>query len=130
MLLVNARRGPSLIHGTGLIAREFIAKGTQIWRFMPGFDVAITETELARLPPASRQQAIDWSYFDLKTRTFVMSSDDDRFTNHSDTPNTVATPDGSVAIQDIQIDDEITIDYSELVVVNFPYLNNYGVLLP
>jgi SET domain-containing protein len=130
MLLVNARRGPSLIQGTGLIAREFIPKGTQIWRFMPGFDVAIPEAELARLPPASRQQAIDWSYFDLRTRTFVMSSDDDRFTNHSDSPNTAATLDGSIAIHDIHAGDEITIDYKELVVVNFPDINNYGVVLP
>ncbi|MGH7176543.1 MAG: SET domain-containing protein, partial [Tepidisphaeraceae bacterium] len=80
MLHVNAKAAPSRIHGIGLIAEEFIPKGTKVWEFMPGFDVLIPEADLERLSPASREQAVYWSYFHLPTRNFVMSSDDDRFT--------------------------------------------------
>jgi hypothetical protein len=59
---------------------------------MPGFDVAIPEADLEHLSPAAREQAIYWSYFHVATRRFVMSSDDDRFTNHSDDPNTRVAP--------------------------------------
>ncbi len=127
MLLVNAKAGPSRIHGIGLIAQEFIPKGTVVWEFLPGFDVLIPEADLERLSPAAREQAIYWSYFHLATRTFVMSSDDDRFTNHSDDPNTRAVGDCTVAVRDIQPGEEITNDYNELVMLNFPKRNDYGV---
>lgn len=126
MLLVNAKSGPSRIHGTGLFAQEFIPKGTKVWEFRPGFDVAITEADLGRLPSASREQAVYWSYFHLATRTFVMSSDDDRFTNHSDDPNTRVVDRCTVAVRDIQLGDEITNDYNELGALNFAGPNGYG----
>ena len=49
MLLVNARADCSRIHGIGLIAQEFIPKGTRIWRFQPGFDLLIGAAELRSL---------------------------------------------------------------------------------
>jgi SET domain-containing protein len=128
MLLVNAQAGPSGIHGIGLIAQEFIPKGTKIWHFMPGFDVSIPEADLQRLSPAARRQLFYYAYFHLGTRTFVLSSDDDRFTNHSDTPNTEPMDDYTIATRDIHPGEDITIDYSDLVVLNFPQPNDYGVL--
>ncbi|MEI7990619.1 MAG: SET domain-containing protein [Chloroflexota bacterium] len=127
MLLVNAQAGQSNIHGIGLIAQEFIPKGGKIWHFMPGFDVSIHETYLERLSSPARSQLFYYAYFHLDTRTFVLSSDDDRFTNHSDTPNTMPADDFTIALRDIHKDEEITIDYSGLVVLNFPEPNNYGV---
>jgi len=127
MLLVNAKAGPSRIHRTGLIAQEFIPKGTSVWEFMPGFDIALKEADLERLSPAAREQAMYWSYFHVATRTFVMSSDDDRFTNHSDDPNTRVVGDCTVAVRDIRAGEEITNDYNELVMLNFPKPNDYGV---
>ena len=47
MLLVDARAGLSEIHGIGLIAQEFIPKGTCIWKFQEGFDLAIPEEEIS-----------------------------------------------------------------------------------
>lgn len=38
MLHVRARAGASKVHGVGLIAQEFIATGSRIWEFVPGFD--------------------------------------------------------------------------------------------
>ena len=49
VLLVDARVGPSSIHGCGLIARQFISAGTLVWRFVPGFDVVLTESQLSAL---------------------------------------------------------------------------------
>ena len=68
-----------------------------------------------------------WSYFHVASRTFVMSSDDDRFTNHSDNPNTRVVGDCTVAVRDIQPGEEITNDYNELVMLNFPTPKDYGV---
>lgn len=113
MLLVNARRGPSPIHGDGLIAQEFIPAGTRIWELKPGFDVVLTEAQLADLSPAAREQVLHYCYFDPRNRTYVVSTDDDRFTNHSDDPNTTEDTDGtsSVAIRDILPGDEIIWNY-------------------
>lgn len=127
MLLVSASRGPSLIHGHGLIAREFIPAGTVIWQFMPGFDVAIHESMLAQLSPEAHRQLVYYAYFNLEARTFVLSSDDDRFTNHSESPNTAVVDDNTVALIDIREGEEITIDYSGLVVLDFGSGHSYGV---
>jgi uncharacterized protein len=112
----------------GLIAQTLIPKGTKVWEFMPGFDVIIPEAELARLSPIAQTQVIYWAYFDLETREFVLSGDDDRFTNHADEPNTTVIDNGyTIANRDIQAGEEITADYNELVMVNVPEGNNYGV---
>ncbi len=129
MLLVNAKAGPSRIHGTGLIAQEFIPSGTKIWEFRPDVDELIPEGDLHRLSPAQLEHTLYWCCFHLATRTFVVSGDDDRFTNHSDNPNTRVNGDGesTYAVRDIQPGEEITSDYKELVMVNFPEPNHYGV---
>lgn len=88
MLLVNARCGPSKIHGLGLIAREFIPAGTPTWVYQPGFDVEITEEQFLKLSIPSRKQVRYYAAFLLDRRVFILSSDDDRFTNHSPHPNT------------------------------------------
>jgi len=129
MLLVNAKAGPSSVHRTGLIAQEFIPKGTKVWRFMPGFDVLIPETELKGLSAESRTQVIYYAYFHLATRTFVLSSDDDRFTNHSNNPNTRPAGDCTVAVRDIHPGEDITNDYGELASLNFSQSNNHSVYM-
>ena len=115
MLLVNARCGPSRIHGSGLIAREPIPAGTRIWEFRPGFDVTISEAEALALSAPSQRQLRFYAYFDLVRRVFVLSSDDDRCTNHSPEPNTrVRGGDHTEAARDIAVGEEITCDYREL----------------
>ena len=52
--------------------------------------------------------------FDLERRVFVLSGDDDRFTNHSDAPNTRYDGRRSVAVCYLTVGDEITCDYREL----------------
>ena len=119
MLLVNAQSGPSSIHGMGLIAQELIPKGTKIWQFMPGFDVAIPAEEVALLSFAAQRTLDYYSYYHEPTRTFVLSADDDRFTNHSDTPNTAPLGNNTVAIREILAGEEITVNYNNLCILNF-----------
>ncbi len=112
MLLVNARVGISNIHGLGLIAQEFIPKGTRIWQFQPGFDLMIGEAELSELSLTAQQQVRHYAFFDPVRRSYVLSGDDDRFTNHSDNSNTLEQGGyDSYAIRDIQPGEEITWNY-------------------
>jgi uncharacterized protein len=114
MLLISASAGPSKLHGMGLIAREQIPKGTRIWQFVSGFDVLITEEEFSKLSLPARQQVLHYAYFDVHRNKFVLSSDDDRFTNHSDLPNTKDFGDYVEAAVDIAPGEEITANYVEL----------------
>jgi SET domain-containing protein len=119
MLLIRARAGASKIHGTGLIARQFIPAGTVVWKLRPEFDVEMTEDDVERLSAAAREQVLYYAYFHEATKTSVLSSDDDRFTNHSDNPNTRCRGDYTFAVRDIQPGEEITNDYRELVMLRF-----------
>lgn len=113
MLLVNARKGPSKIHGQGLIAQEFIPKGTRIWEFRKGYDQMFTPEQFMALPKFARQQVLYYSYYDPRTRVYIMSGDDDRHTNHSDEPNCVldADEDSTIASRDIMNGEEVLWDY-------------------
>jgi len=103
MLLVNAKKGPSKIHGIGLIAQDFIPAGTRIWELRPGFDVVLTENQLQQLSLIAQEQVRYYCYYDPRNETYVLSSDDDRFCNHSDEPNTALDDDGqsTIALRDI-----------------------------
>jgi SET domain-containing protein len=114
MLLVKAEAAPSRIHGLGLIAREWIPAGTAVWRFTPGFDVLIRERDLRSLSEAARAYVRHYAYFHAASRSYVLSSDHDRFTNHADDPNTRPVGDRTVAVRDIGPGEEITSDYAEL----------------
>jgi hypothetical protein len=113
MLLINARVGPSRIHGLGLIAQQFIAQGTRVWSFQPGFDLTFDEAALLALSVAAQAQVRHYAFYDPQRRVYVLSGDDDRFTNHADEPNTREAENGydSVAIRDIQAGEEITWSY-------------------
>lgn len=113
MLLVNAFAGPSRIHGTGLIAREFIAAGTLVWELRPGFDLELTREEVERLSSYSQEQVRRYIYIDVITGKYVLCSDDAKFMNHSDSPNTRTAGTQTVAVHDIAAGEELTCDYAE-----------------
>ena len=111
MLLVKASCGPSSIHGIGLIARESIPKGTLFWRFEPGFDLALSPDFVRTLSPSAQERVMWYAYFDQARNAFMLSGDDDRFTNHSDTPNTSHHDNEGYSGRDIDEGEEITGDY-------------------
>ncbi len=114
MLFVKAKVGPSSIDGLGLIAHQFIPEGSTIWQFTPDFDVALPETSLLNLTSATREQVIRYAYRDHVKKTLLLPSDDSRFTNHADTPNTRSFNHRTIAIRDIFPGEEITASYDEL----------------
>lgn len=113
MLLVHATKGPSPIHGQGLIARQFIPKGTRMWEFRRGYDQTFTPEQLMALPAFARQQVLYYSYYDPRSRLYVTSLDDDRHTNHAENPNCILDDDGdsTIASRDIHEGEEILWDY-------------------
>jgi SET domain-containing protein len=113
MLLVNASAGPSRIHGQGLIARELIPAGTVIWMLKPGFDVELTTEQFDELAPFVRQQVGKHVYTDMTTGKIVLCSDDAKYMNHADRPNTQTLGQQTAAITDIRPGEELTCDYAE-----------------
>ena len=113
MVLVNASRGKSRIPGKGLIARELIRAGTVVWELQPGFDVVLTRAQFEELNPNSRDQVGRYIYTDVATGNYILCSDDAKYMNHSDTPNTRTEWHQTIAIADIQPGEEITCNYYE-----------------
>lgn len=113
MLLINASAGRSRIHGKGLIARELIPAGTLVWLLKPGFDVELTKTQFEELAPNARDQVARYIYTDVATGNYILCSDDAKYMNHSDTPNTRTEGHRTVAIAEIQPGQEITCNYYE-----------------
>jgi len=113
MLLVNASAGPSRIHGQGLIARELIAADTVIWLLKPGFDVEMTPEQFNELPAVVRQQVGKYVYTDMTTGNIVLCSDDAKYMNHADRPNTRSFGQQTVTSADILPGEELTCDYRE-----------------
>jgi hypothetical protein len=113
MILVNATRGNSRIHGRGLIARDSIRAGTVIWVLQPGFDVVLTRDQFEALNANSRDQIGRYIYTDVLTGSYILCSDDAKYMNHSDTPNTRTEGHQTIAIADIRPGEEITCNYYE-----------------
>jgi len=114
MLRVHATAQPSLIHGQGLFAHQHIKAGETIWAFDPPFDVRYTENELRNLSPHAQRQVLYYSSFENDCGCYLLTGDDDRFINHSDTPNATDGGNTITAIRDILPGEEITLDYRQL----------------
>ncbi len=113
MLMINASAGRSRIHGRGLIAREFISPGTLVWLLKPGFDVELTKEQFDELSPNAREQIGRYIYTDVATGNYILCSDDAKYMNHSDTPNTKTEGHQTTAIAPIEPGQEITCNYYE-----------------
>lgn len=111
MLLVKTKLGVSNIHGIGLFADEFIRQGTIIFK-EDNFTKKLTKEEFEFLPPIQRNFIKTYSYF--RDNYYRISLDNDRFMNHSDTPNTIDIDDITIANYDINIGDEITCNYNDI----------------
>jgi len=125
MLLVNTYVDESEIEGIGLFAAQDIPKGTVIWRLVPGFDHIVEESVLRSWPQTAQDYYEKYASLSVRINKYVLSGDNDRFTNHSDNPNRACiTEMGSdevveVAARDIARGEELTEDY-RLIDLNFP----------
>ena len=116
MLLIKTQVGPSKIHGLGLFAEAFILKGTRTWIFLEGFDLRLPVAILDKLSDPAKDQLLKYSSLDTRLGVYELCSDDARFFNHSDTPNTRSIQletgeETDVATRDIEAGEELTCDY-------------------
>jgi SET domain-containing protein len=126
MMLVKTRLGISSVHGIGVFADEFIARGTPMWKFQPGFDLVLTKEQMQSLSPACREQMEKYTYLDKVIGKYILCSDDGRFYNHSNKPNTGMAqknpnPEVDVALVDIHPGEEILCDYRTFTSEELPY---------
>jgi len=117
MLTVKTKIGPSTIHGIGLFADQVIPKGTLVWTYARGLDVALTEEEYRALPEIARKNFKNYCYKSNTSNLYILPFDDARYFNHSDSPNTIEAPhtvDGEVsdmAARDIEPGEELLNNY-------------------
>ena len=116
MLLVKTKLGLSNINGIGLYADEFIPKGTLVWRFEEKLDLKLCEPAYQALKTQYDFETLDkYIYKSRVSGCFILCTDDARFINHSNKPNTLDTQEGdegvTIAVRDIRPGEEITSNY-------------------
>jgi|ERR1035437_2314790 SET domain-containing protein len=118
MLLVKTKIKESKIHGIGLFADQFISKGTEIWRFTPGFDQKFTREQILSFPDLLQTYIYKYCWRSKKSKLYCFSADNGKYFNHSKNPNVLSEYRDSeeevitIAIKDIQIGEEILDNYS------------------
>lgn len=113
VLLVETYLDKSQIEGIGLFAAEDIRKGTIIWKFRKGFDQVFTRNYINRLPACTRKWLSRYTFMDSTRGGLVLCGDDNRFVNHSTTPNIDDSGKYSVAKRFIRKGEELTSNYLE-----------------
>src|SRR5580698_6821548 len=113
-MTVATTAAPSPIHGTGLFAAEHIRAGTVVWRLTPGIDEVYSREEVDALPEPKRSEILSLvhSYISQYSGKYVFNTDNSKYFNHDPEPNVIDGDDEScVAVRDISIGEELTIDY-------------------
>lgn len=120
MLHPNIQRtNNNTIHGTGLIAAAPIAKGEIIWRR----EASMQTFNLQEIISWSQTQQDEffWFAFQCDRDTFIYTTDDDGYMNHSCDPNTWWLDDETlIARRDIAPYEEVTYDYASTE-ISIPY---------
>jgi SET domain-containing protein len=117
MLLVKTMIKESPIHGVGLFADQFISKGTEIWRFTPGFDLRFTKEQILSFPDSLQRYIYKYAWRGKKSKLYCFSSDNGKYFNHSEDPNVLSEYRENeeevvtVAIKDIRQGEEILDNY-------------------
>lgn len=114
MLVIKTRVAPSEIHGLGLFTEEDLVKGQIYWVVNKIIDQSITRTEMASLPSLTQKYLRHYAWQDTNGDCYI-SLDNDKFMNHSDSPNTDGDhPEFCITSRDIKAGEELTCDYSKV----------------
>jgi uncharacterized protein len=106
MLCVRCYVSNSIVHGMGVFASQFIAKGTEVWKFDPRIDSLLSPEQV------QERQTLRYVFWDNKYQAYIKCGDAAIFTNHSFAPN-VGYIDGKWgALRDITAHEEIYEDYT------------------
>jgi len=113
MLVIPTYVAKSPIHGLGVFAAEDIPKGTIMWVYNQHIDTVIRKDEMGEAPDHVKEYLDKYAWTDNDGH-WCIGVDNDKFINHSDTPNTgyVQTSMVFLALRDIAKDEEITEDYA------------------
>lgn len=111
MLRVKTRLDFSDVHGLGVFAVEPIEKGQVVIRHHEDFDLVFTDDDIAKLPNPMREAIEYYGFRYEKEKLFVYNIDNERFLNHSDTPNVRSGRRIMLAARDIAVGEELTVDY-------------------
>lgn len=121
MLIFEHYVAPSQIEGLGLFTNEHLTKNRILWTFNPIFDITFTPEQVSSLPYIVKQYIKKYGWLDIDDNTWHISIDGDKYTNHSDTPNTYMDTNGNICAKiDIPKGSEITSNYGEFD-VDFKY---------
>jgi SET domain-containing protein len=117
MLTVKTKLDKSNISGIGLFANQTISKGDTVWKIHTISVFKINRDKYDSLSEIEKQFIQEKDYYWLDDDgNYMLPIDDSRFVNHSNNPNiTEVDDDCCVASRDININEELTIDYKTLV---------------
>ena len=110
MMLIDTYLDKSKIQGVGVFSKENIKKGKKIKEVRPEFEIEFNSDNLPKMP-LSLAKFIDTHSYEreLGSKILVMGIDNEKYLNHSDDPS---VNDDGIALKNIKIGDEITIDYN------------------
>lgn len=108
--------------GIGLIANQEIKKGQSVWVYNPIIDIKVNKKDI----PKFAEDFFNTYSVDINEDFVILNTDNARFTNHSDNPNTksLGLYKDNIALKDIEIGEEITIDYNEIDAVGVDFQIN------
>ena len=110
MLLIETYLKETKNKGIGLFTTNAIKKGDIIWKYNPILDKKITDVTFSFLTPAE-QNFLNFYASHEQDKCWHISLDNDRFINHSNTPNVTYEHGVGEALRDINPNEEITADY-------------------
>jgi len=111
MFLIDTYLDKSKIQGVGVFAKENIKKGQLIKEVRPDFEIEFNKDNLPKMPLALAKLINTHAYErELGSKILVMGIDNEKYLNHSNDPN---VNDNGIALKDIKVGDEITIDYKD-----------------
>lgn len=111
MLLVKTKLGFSNIHGIGLFADQEIPKNTLVFE-EDEFTLKISVEKYNSLDKIQKHFLDVYSY--RKNNFYYLSIDNDRFMNHSETPNTFQEGTKTYSLFNIKYGDELTCNYNDI----------------
>ncbi len=119
MVLFDYEIAPSNINGLGVFTKEKIKKGTVVFKSSKTLDLELTKEEFNKLSIEEQKEFIHYGYLDKISNTYKLDFDTSlRFLNYSEHGNIYQDKDHKetylVAKKDIEIGEEVTFDYLEV----------------
>ena len=112
MLTVSTELNKSHIKGIGLFATDIIKQNTVVARIHPKFDIIFSEKEVKEMDDL--QKKFIRMYAVKQRNQYILSLDNERFMNHSESNNVSSINGKLIANRDILPKEEITCNYNEI----------------